>query len=139
MTIPALPYNDPDTGHTSGHASSATSTAHAHAQDLSGQTQNNQERALTAKEFGFDALLPHQAYSSVMSNLHKKGKIERLLEQRKGSEVYVLPAYVKGRPLSLYQPNAAARKLAHLLDMVNRADQAGATAIRVDALLRVLS
>lgn len=150
MSMHALPYHDREIGHTSGHSGSASSKARAHAQDLSGKTKSESEIALewlsqrqelgaTARELGGYTGLEHQTYSSVMSNLHKTGRVVRLLEQRKGSEVYVLPEYVSGRPRSEYRPNAAARKMAELLSMVDRAEEAGATAILVTALRRVLS
>lgn len=150
LTEPVLPYNDAETGATSGHSGSDTSKARAHALDASGRTKTLQEYALehlareqreglTAREFGDLMWLEHQTYSGVMSNLHKAGKIERLKKQRKGAEVYVLPQYVNGRALSPYRANAAARKMADLLEMIDRAEAAGAVAVRVDALRRVLS
>jgi hypothetical protein len=145
-----LPYPDAETGATSGHSGSATSKARAHAKDASGETQTLQEVALsllanrqrygaTAREFGGILGIPHQSYSSVMSNLHKTGQATRLLEQRKGAEVYVLPKYADDRPVSEFRPNAAARRLASLMALVQKAEETGATAIYVTALRKVLS
>ena len=96
-------------------------------------------RGLTAKEFGDIRAIPHQSYSSVMSKLQRTGKVVRLLEQRKGAEVYVLPEYVNDRPVSEFRPNVAARKIASLLALVDKAEAEGATAIYVTALRKALS
>jgi hypothetical protein len=145
-----LPYPDAETRATSGHSGSATSKARAHALDASGQTRTLRERALlhlsrigtlglTAREFGDLLGIKHQTYSSVMSGLHHTGRIVRLLEQRKGGEVYVLPQYVNDRPISEFRPNAAARKIATLLALVEAAEADGATAIYLPALRKALS
>lgn len=134
MTEADLPYYDAETGHTSGWSGGQASADRAHRADLSGETGTLQQKAFaalvrrgawgaTAKEIGWLLDKPHQSYSSVMSNLQKVGKVVRLVEQRNGSEIYVLPEHVGDRPTVPYRPHqgqgaakALRRRVQHVLD-----------------------
>lgn len=100
----SLPYAG-----TSGHSGSDTSRERAERQDSTGTTADRQGQVLallllpprihgvTVKELREDLGWHHGQASSVLSCLHKDGKIARLTERRDRCLVYVLPEYVNGR------------------------------------------
>lgn len=49
----------------------------------------------------------HGSVSGALSNLHMRGKIERLEVKRDGCHIYVLPQYVDGRNRSAFRPHPA--------------------------------
>lgn len=49
--------------------------------------------------------LHHGQASSVLSVLHKEGRLARLTEKRERCAVYVLPEYVGDRAAAPYRPN----------------------------------
>lgn len=104
MTIPELPYNG-----TSGWSGSQASEQRAKQADSTGLTARRQldtlnqlERAeaagLTWQELAFHFGWHHGQASGALSNLHKGGHIERLVEKRNKCHVYVLPDWVMFRP-----------------------------------------
>lgn len=105
---PSLPYPDPETGRTSGHAGSDTSKERAHHDDRSGRTSRRQaavlraldragERGLTWRELADLLSLHHGQASGSLSNLHTTGRIARLEARRNRCKIYVLPEHVAGR------------------------------------------
>jgi hypothetical protein len=100
----------------SGHSGSDTSAARAEHEDSTGVTGKRQRRAMylldaraargmTWSEFASAERLHHGQASSVLSNLHKAGRIVRLNQTRFRSKVYVLPEWVKGREVEPYRAN----------------------------------
>jgi hypothetical protein len=49
--------------------------------------------------------LHHGKMSSALTNLHKEGRLVRLVERRDRSHVYVLPEFVAGRETLPFRPN----------------------------------
>lgn len=116
--LPVLPYNK---GTSSGHSGTDTSRERANRRDRGGKTSENQAFVLRvlrdwagfgitvaelrdAPEFGGH----HGTASGVLSNLHQKGIICRLMEKRDGCRVYVLPEFVNGRDWEPYQKRRVA-------------------------------
>jgi len=130
---------------TSGHSGSDTSQARAERERDNG-TKSAREietlswlalagsGGLTYSELGEMAGWHHGQSSSVLSNLHKDGRILRLTIRRKRSKIYVLPEYA-GRYHGATEPHgghAAERNLAiQRLEMIkavigdNMADSPG--------------
>jgi hypothetical protein len=103
--VPAaiLPY-----GNTSGHAPAPSSRDAVVARDKDGRTATQQERAyLAVQASGWGGLTwreldrlygwGHGTTSRVLSDLHKAGRLARLLETRARCAVYVHPDKVEGR------------------------------------------
>lgn len=95
LTIPVTPYAG-----TSGWSGSETSRERAMRQDADGTTKNNQTAALrlvlasksfgiTWKELSDQTGWHHGTASGVLSNLHKGGLIERLVDRRNRCAIYV--------------------------------------------------
>jgi hypothetical protein len=104
----ALPYPEPDGTRTQGHSGSSTSRERAVREASSGTASARQKEALryarlggtyglTVKELRDMTGWHHGQASSVLSVLHKEGKLERLTTRRDRCQVYVRPAYVMGR------------------------------------------
>ena len=101
---PILPYDG-----TSGWAGSSTSEDRAREADESGVTARRQRQTLALlHEAGTTGLVypelaealgvGHGGASSVLSVLHKVGRISRLTEKRSRCKVYVHPEFVNERP-----------------------------------------
>lgn len=138
---------------TSGHSGGATSAERAAREDSDGTTAGRQHETLktlayweangiTWKELAGENNWHHGQSSSVLSVLHKVGKIARLTERRQKCFVYVLPEYVNGR-----ETQEHGRKRQVLTDLEQRqvasaryAEGAGATipAWRVSHLLAII-
>ena len=105
---PSLPYgggSDPN----SGFAGSPASEARARIEDRTGVTQRRQRQVLAAvrrhgehgrtwREVAVDLNLHHGQASGALSNLHKTGRLARLVETRQRCHIYVVPEAVDGRP-----------------------------------------
>ena len=105
--VVSLPYGR-DGDRNSGYAGSETSRARAREADLSGVTAQRQRRTiielsrsggrgLTWKELADITGWHHGTTSGALSNLHKDGRISRLVEKRNKCKVYVTNADVDGR------------------------------------------
>lgn len=101
---------------TTGHSGTDTSEATA---GLRGQVQGrvlqhvaySGERGITVKELR--AMMPsfhHGTLSSALTNMHRAGRIVRLVEQRGRCKVYVAPEHVAGRPTE--EPRRAVPRVA---------------------------
>lgn len=106
---PALPYPDAVTGRTGGHSGSDTSAERARAEATSGTATRRQRlvlyllrqanmKGLTWRELSASTGQHHGQASGALSNLHKMGRVARLVERRGRCHVYVLPEYVADRP-----------------------------------------
>jgi len=104
--FPLLPYAD-----TSGWSGSETSKARAIAEDSDGTTSKRQKDTikalagagilgLTWKELASHFGWHHGQATSVLSVLHLENRINRLVEKRSRSAVYVLPEFVNERQTS---------------------------------------
>lgn len=103
---PALPY---DGGTSSGHSGSDASAQRSARRDANGATRQVQEGVLAyVTERGRDGATivevrdtfpadHHGTLSGALSNLHAKGLVARLAEQRDDAQVYVHPDQVAGR------------------------------------------
>lgn len=107
---PSLPYNG-----SSGYSGTDTSKDRADYLDKRGITKQRQfetmrllaksgANGLTCQELETITELHHGNASSVLSNLHKDGKIARLSLKRKRYKIYVLPEYVIGRNVEKQKP-----------------------------------
>ena len=103
---PTLPY--PGEPPTQGWSGSTASRDRAEIEALDGTVTRRQRQALellrlradrgvTVVEFRHETGLHHGQASSVLSVLHKVGRIARLTERRDRASIYVLPEYVGGR------------------------------------------
>lgn len=108
---PAGTATEPHLGYagTSGHSGSDTSEERARREDSDGTTAERQKNTLTLlaargthgmtwRELAGVEGWHHGQASGALSNLHKAELICRLTERRDKCLVYVLPAYVEGRP-----------------------------------------
>jgi hypothetical protein len=106
---PALPYPDAVTGRTGGHSGSDTSAERARGEATSGAATRRQRlvlyllrqantQGLTWRELSASTGQHHGQASGALSNLHKMGRIARLVKRRGRCHVYVLPEYVNDRP-----------------------------------------
>ena len=104
MSDVELPYAG-----TEGYAGSDTSRQRALAEAVDGTASKRQryililaeragEKGITVAELR-DSTLHHGRVSGALSVLHKVGKLARLTEVRGKCKVYVLPKYVKDRPV----------------------------------------
>lgn len=109
-TQPILPYGEGDDAN-SGYSGSDTSEQRAREADRTGVTAARQARALlrlhqagdrglTWREFATAEGLHHGQASGALSNLHKVGRISRLVQARDKCKIYVLPSHVNGRATS---------------------------------------
>lgn len=105
----SLPY--PTGSGSSGSEASAEREQH---RDMSGITSANQRETLewlghrgtygaTQAELQEFLQVGHGTASQVLSNLHAAHRIQRLQARRLRSHVYVLPEYVRDRPVSGYR------------------------------------
>ena len=109
FSVEVLPYPNQITP-TMGHSGSKASEERAIVEAISGEASERQQRALFAirgahkqgftwKELdGWLGWNHHGKTSSVLSVLHKAGRIVRLDETRGRCSVYVLPEFVDNRP-----------------------------------------
>lgn len=115
ITTPILPYAG-----TSGWSGTETSRDRATRADRDGTTKRRQNEALrllaeagrnglTVKDFREITGNHHGSASSVLSILHKDGRIARLAETRDGCKIYVDLGYVESRPIETQK-----RKATHL-------------------------
>lgn len=111
MAGPVLPYAG-----TSGWSGTDTSRERAETADKDGTTAKRQGEVLslvaeaktygaTVKEIRYMGDLHHGQASSVLSNLHKVGKLALLTERRQRCHVYVLPEHVNGRETVEHKAN----------------------------------
>lgn len=118
VSEPALfPYPEPGGEEfTAGHSGSDTSRERAeHERDTGTLAERARQaityldamgqRGLTVVDLREVTGLHHGQASSVLSVLHKAGKIARLAERRDRCQVYVLPEYVRDRETVPYTPN----------------------------------
>lgn len=117
MSEALFPYPEPGGEEfTAGHSGSDTSRERAEQERNSGTYAERARQAityldamgstgLTVADFREVADLHHGQASSVLSVLHKAGRIVRLKERRDRCQVYVLPDYVDGRETAPYTPN----------------------------------
>lgn len=114
---PSLPYADPETGRSSGWSGSDTSADRARRDDTDGTTSARQRlvmrllrdagaRGLTWRELAGITGMHHGQASGALSNLHKDGRIARLVERRAKCHPYVLPSEVGDR---LTQPHGGGK------------------------------
>lgn len=107
--LPSLPYNN-----SSGWSGSEASKERAEEADSSGKTRDRQTQALqfitdrqeegvTWYELAEFLGIHHGIASGVLSNLHKAGLIERLVDKRGKSHIYVHPAYTGTNFVSPYK------------------------------------
>lgn len=124
---PTLPYGGDEP--TSGWSGSETSEARARDADTSGLTARRQRQAvswlaergsvgLTWKELADLANMHHGSASSVLSVLHKAGRIDRLAEVRNKCKVYVLPTFTGGRAIESHGRTAATGLLKEAIDVL---------------------
>lgn len=117
-TDPVTPYAG-----TSGWAGSATSEDRARSADADGTTSKRQALVLaevrslgsygvTVKELRKTYAWHHGQASSVLSVLHKEGRLARLTATRDRCAVYVHPEYVNGRETADHGSTAAHRAIA---------------------------
>lgn len=103
---------------TSGWSGTDTSQDRAHLADSDGTTRSRQtqvivhlanraEQGLTWKELASLTGMHHGTASGVLSVLHKVGAIARLTERRSRCKVYVLPAWIMGRPTEAHGRSSA--------------------------------
>lgn len=64
---------------------------------------NRAEKGLTWSEVADFLEVHHGSASSLLTNMHKQGRIVRLSEKRNKSKVYVLPEYTNGRDTEPYK------------------------------------
>lgn len=115
---PAFPYRTSDGEATEGWSGSATSHERAqHAKDTASARQRYvvdlvSERGrtgMTWREVGRSTGWHHGQVSGILSVLHQVGQLERLTIRRERCEVYVVPEFVAGRPVSPFKHNKSAR------------------------------
>lgn len=149
---PILPYGSGDRAN-SGHAGSDASRERAERDDSDGTTSRRQRLVVadlarhgiggaTYREVGSRLNLHHGQSSGVLSNLHKAGVIERLVEKRGRCHVYVLREFVNGRqtqpPGRVARPGLGpvADQMAQVLrDISQRGFATSSTVQRIDHLL----
>lgn len=121
MTDPTLPYPDVSGMNTGGWSGSATSRSRAIHEVISGVGKHRKDGiqalvesagrvGMTCPEVETLTGMHHGAASGALTNLHQAGRIARLKEQRRRSEVYIGLAFVEDRPTSPYVPNKANRR-----------------------------
>jgi hypothetical protein len=99
----SLPYNG-----SSGWSGTDTSKTRADTLDKSGTTKQSQQAVLhlmelqgphgvTWHEVAEHQKCHHGTASGLLSNLHKDGRIARLLDRRNNCRIYVLHKYINGR------------------------------------------
>ena len=112
---PSLPYDG-----TEGWSGSDTSRERAYADATSGTASKRQRDILdhlgrfdtagaTWAEVAAALNLHHGQASASLSALHQAGRIERLVERRGRSQIYVLPQYVDHREVAPFKPNRDSR------------------------------
>jgi len=107
----------PDDARTSGWSGSETSRARAEREDTGGVTGFRQREihrllsdagphGITDREVQRVLGVGHGASSAALTALHKAGHIARLMQERRGNQVYVLPEHVDHRLVSPYRSNS---------------------------------
>lgn len=127
---------------TSGHSGTATSKDRAVREDTSGKTGERQRvvlkalgiagaRGMTVKELrNYMRDAHHGQVSSALTNLHRAGRIERLVEKRDKCKVYVLPGFVNGRTVEVPVGNKSNANLRAVVEQVKDMHTPGKSAYR---------
>jgi hypothetical protein len=130
-TEPVLPYPESGGGATQGWSGSDTSQERAERERDTGTVALRQRQArlslaaanirgLTYRELGAEHGWHHGQSSSVLSVLHKEGRIARLVEQRDRCHVYVLNEYVGDRDTQPHGGGRTAREAPGALAVAER-------------------
>lgn len=147
---PDLPYNDDETGHSSGHSGSDTSKERAHRRDANGQTMRLQSRIgvmLHARKLRGMTVAEarkcfsdshHGSISGSLTGLHKSGKIARLADTRGRCKIYVDLEYVDGRTTERPRINASDRRIRKLLKHLRRLENNGYERVSISTVHRIL-
>lgn len=99
-----------------GHSGSETSeraagkVTGARSIQVFGVVGDQESFGITCEELENHLKIGHGAASGALTRLHRGGWISRLVEERDGQQVYVIPDCVEGRDESPYRPNVAYRE-----------------------------